>query len=166
MNKCLLYLLLSLGLLTSVYTIGYYKGKNNQKYKLLEANYKQLQINYIKQAKSELKTLSIIKSYHDELTTKNITITKLKEQLIHEKQYINATNHITSDWLYFIDRAANPEISIPKSTGGINEASTEVKATSIAGSIIDNYDICHENALQLEKLQSWIKEQEKIYNEQ
>ncbi|HMT03021.1 MAG TPA: hypothetical protein PKD00_06900 [Burkholderiales bacterium] len=166
MNKYLLYLLLSIGLLTSIYSIGYYKGKNNQKYKLLEANYKQLQINYIKQAKSELKTLSIIKNYHDELTTKNITINKLKEQLAHEKQYINATNHITTDWLYFVNRAAIPEVSIPKSTRGINEDSTEVEATSVANSIIDNYDICNENALQLEKLQSWIKEQEKIYNEQ
>lgn len=165
MNKYIIFLITSLGLLTSIYALGYYKGKNNQERKLLEANYKQLQINYGKQRRSESKTLAIIESYHTELTTKNITISNLKEQLAHEKEYINATNHITTAWLWYIERATNPEISIPNATSRVNESTSEVEADNVAGSIIDNFKTCHDNALQLEKLQEWIKAQEKIHNE-
>ncbi len=163
MNKYLIYFLIIGGGLTGSYTLGYLKGSNNEKHKSLEAKYQALQNNYIKQVQSESATLSIVESYHAQLITTNDKITKLKEELANEKEYINATNRITTSWLWYVQRATNPE-TIPETPRRINESPTEVKASSVANGIIDNFKICNDNAVQLEKLQAWVKKQEEIYN--
>jgi len=61
------------------------------------------------------------------------------------------------------DRAATG-VEVPGTTGGPNEGATEVKISTVATTVVDNYTTYYEVAEQLKSLQAWIKQQQTLFN--
>ena len=59
------------------------------------------------------------------------------------------------------DSASRNEV--PDSTRVPNVATSEVKISEVAGTVIENYTTYYQLAEQLKSLQDWIKEQQQIY---
>jgi len=49
-------------------------------------------------------------------------------------------------------------------TGGSNEGPSEVKISTVATTVVDNYTTYYEVAEQLKSLQAWIKQQQSLFN--
>ena len=60
------------------------------------------------------------------------------------------------------DSASKNEV--PDSTRLANEGTSATKLSTVTETVVGNYSICHQNAEQLKALQTWIKEQEIIFN--
>ena len=53
---------------------------------------------------------------------------------------------------------------VPRTTGGPNEGTPEVKISTVATTVVDNYTTYYEVAEQLKSLQAWIKQQQTLFN--
>jgi hypothetical protein len=60
------------------------------------------------------------------------------------------------------DSASKNEV--PDPTRLANEGTSATKLSTVTETVVGNYSICHQNAEQLKALQTWIKEQEIIFN--
>lgn len=61
------------------------------------------------------------------------------------------------------DRSATG-VEVPGTTGGPNEGPSEVKISTVATTVVDNYTTYYEVAEQLKSLQTWIKQQQTLFN--
>jgi hypothetical protein len=55
-------------------------------------------------------------------------------------------------------------VEVPATTGGPNEGASEVKISTVATTVVDNYTTYYEVAEQLKSLQTWIKQQQTLFN--
>lgn len=69
---------------------------------------------------------------------------------------------IPNGFVLLHDSASRNEV--PISAGDANEGTSAFKLSTIAETVIANYNICYQNTEQLKALQNWIREQEAIYN--
>jgi apolipoprotein N-acyltransferase len=60
------------------------------------------------------------------------------------------------------DSASKNEV--PDSTRLANEGTSATKLSTVTETVVGNYSICHQNAEQLKALQTWIREQEIVFN--
>jgi hypothetical protein len=60
------------------------------------------------------------------------------------------------------DSASKNEV--PDPTRLADEGTSATKLSTVTETVVGNYSICHQNAEQLKALQTWIREQEIIFN--
>lgn len=58
-------------------------------------------------------------------------------------------------WRLLHDAAAAG--AVPQTAAGTDVAARDIKASAAARAVVGNYGTCHENALQLEALQAWVR---------
>ena len=69
---------------------------------------------------------------------------------------------IPNGFVLLHDSASRNEV--PDTTGTVDAGPSEVKISEVAGTVIENYTTYHQVSEQLKALQSWVKEQQLIFN--
>jgi hypothetical protein len=117
------------------------------------------------QAKSALEATRVI-TRQGEATEKVVTLYREKKGAVQvvtqtvEKEVVRYVpeSHdpvLPFGWRMLHDAAASG--ALPETTYGIDVAARDIKASAAARAVIGNYGTCHENALQLQALQDWIR---------
>lgn len=112
-------------------------------------------------------TTSIITKYVDKVkVVREQGSVVIREVPVYVTKEADSNCPIPNGWVFIHDKAASGtnQARIPEAPGNPNEASTGVTLSSAAETVALNYQQYHELAEQLTSLQTWVKQQESIYN--
>jgi hypothetical protein len=141
----------------------YYAGKKDERISndLVKANIEK-QLAEAK-AKSANKTIQVVTEYVDRVKViekeKIVYQTKIDEVLNEE---IVTKYPVPNGFIRLHNSAA--EGSIPGGSRDTDEEPSPVKINQVTETVVDNYLMCRENTEQLVSLQSWIREQQVLFN--
>lgn len=164
MSKYILYFGILTILLSSVFTMGYLKGKDSIHLEIYQKQIVDLKSQIKSQEVIRAIDLKTLESYHQEVYNVQTKYSLLKEELSNAKAHINNTNNITLEWLRYVSNGTMSMSEISESSTRINEESSPIEATIIAKDIIDRFEICTENSIQLNNLIYWIESQISTFN--
>lgn len=165
--------LIKLGLIIILISIWsaffYFKGSsaNEDKWQAKIADIKESE--YKKGIESVKITEKVVTVYKDRVITINKEVVKYVDR-IQEAVPDNYNFDLPSGLVGLLDDAVQNEFS--ETSGNAHEGTSEAKDPVPSGVdlreaskvILENYGICYANAAQLESLQTWVKEQETLYN--
>lgn len=119
-----------------------------------------LEVEKLKSASSEV-TVKVVTKYVDRYKT----VTEKADEVIREvpiyiTQKADAACTITDGFVLLHDSAARGEL--PQTPGTLNDEASGVKLSEVGETLAQNYKKYHQLATQLESLQEWIREQEKL----
>lgn len=150
------YMLLALiALVVSAMGFGYVKGARHVQDQWDAATVKQeLTVARIRHRQAEA-TVKVVTQYVDRVRTVRETgATIIKEVPIYVNQDADAACIINRGFFRMHDDAAALRVSGP--AGSADAAPAGIALSTVAATVADNYERCHENAAQLESLQSWV----------
>jgi hypothetical protein len=116
-----------------------------------------------KEAESSEATTKVVTKY-----VETVKIVKEKGDVIIKEvpKYITKESDakcvIPNAFVVLHDSASKNEI--PDTARLADERASATKLSTVTETVVGNYSICHQNAEQLKALQTWIKEQEKVFN--
>ena len=143
----------------AVFQYGQHEERQEWELKVAELNQKIAKL----ESASQTVTTQVVTEYVD-----RVKIVKEKADAIIVKVpvYINKPTDdnctINNGFVVLHDAAAKNEV--PESPRDSHAEASEVKLSTVATTVTENYGTCHEIRQQLESLQQWIREQEKLMN--
>lgn len=122
--------------------------------------------NYIAQQEKLYNELALRKNKVDEkivteYVDKIVYITKWRTKNVEIVKVVPDTGQLSNGWVHVHDASAKGGDA--NSTAASDGSPSGITAAEGLGTVADNYGSCHETAERLIKLQSWIREQQKIY---
>ena len=150
------YRLLALALLAvALVGFGWVKGAGHVQAEWDAANTKQaLQVSVVKQRQAEA-TVQVVTQYVDRVKIVRETgATIVKEVPVYVSPEADAACVLPRGFVRLHDTAAAGRISEP--AGGSDASPAGIALSTVAGTVADNYERCHENAEQLIALQMWL----------
>jgi hypothetical protein len=119
-----------------------------------------LQVAVVKQHQAEA-TVKVVTEYVDRIKiVREKSVEIIKEIPIYVPTEADAACAINVGFVRLHDAAAANEL--PGAAGGYDAAPSEIALSTVAGTVADNYQRCHENALQLTTLQDWVRKQQTV----
>lgn len=110
----------------------------------------------VKQRQAEA-TVKVITKYVDRVrVVREAGATIIKEVPVYVSPEVDAACVLSRGFVRLHDSAAAGDV--PDPAGGSDAAPSGVALSTVAGTVADNYQRCHENAEQLIALQAWIGE--------
>lgn len=152
------YRLLALALLAvALIGFGWVKGAGHVQSEWDAANTRQaLQVSVVKQRQAEA-TVQVVTKYVDRVKIVRETgATIVKEVPVYVSPEADAACVLPRGFVRLHDAAAAGRV--PEPAGGSDAAPAGIALSTVAGTVADNYERCHENAEQLIGLQAWITE--------
>lgn len=117
-----------------------------------------LQVAVVKQRQAEA-TVKVITKYIDRVKiVRESGATIIKEVPVYVSTESDAACVLSRGFVRLHDAAAAG--IVPEPAGGVDAAPAGIALSTVAGTVADNYQRCHENAEQLIALQAWIGEME------
>lgn len=159
------YRLLALALLAvALLGFGWVKGASHVQGEWDAAIVKQgLQVATVKVKQAEA-TVQVVTKYVDRVKVVRVTgDTIIKEVPVYVTAEADAACVLSRGFVRLHDAAAAGRI--PEPAGGADASPAGIALSSVAGTVADNYERCHENAEQLTALQDWVKAQEAATHE-
>ena len=158
------YRLLAIALLAAALLgFGWVKGATHVQSEWDAAISKQtLQVAVVKQRQAEA-TVRVITKYVDRVKiVREAGATIIKEVPVYVSQEADAACVLSRGFVRLHDAAAAGVV--PEPAGGPDASPAGIALSTVAGTVADNYQRCHENAEQLIALQSWISEMKTAEN--
>lgn len=145
--------------LFGLYTEGGISEKAKWEQRVAEQNAKIAQL----MTESEKVTTKEVIKYVDRIkVVKEKGDVIIKEVPIYITKEADANCTITNGFVLLHNAAA--EMSVPPTAGDFDAPAADVTLSGVGKVVAQNYGICHETATQLEALQNWVREQEKLFN--
>jgi len=142
-------------LAAALVSIGWVKGATYVQNKWDAENTRQsLQVATVKKLQAEA-TVQIITKYVREARD-----TIIKEVSTYVPLEADAACVLSRDFVRLHDAAASGRL--PDPAGGTDAPAAGIALSTVASTVADNYERCHENAEQITALQQWIREEERI----
>lgn len=113
-------------------------------------------------AESEIVTTKVVTKYVDRYTV----VTEKADEIIRQvpvyiTEKADASCAVTNGFVVLHDAAARN--TVPEAPGKANDEAAGVKISEVGSTIAENYKKYHQLKIQLESLQEWLREQEKVY---
>lgn len=159
------YRLLALALLAvALLGFGWVKGASHVQGEWDAAISKQaVQVATVKVKQAEA-TVQVVTKYVDRVKVVRATgDTIIKEVPVYVTAEADAACVLSRGFVRLHDAAAAGRI--PEPAGGADASPAGIALSSVAGTVADNYERCHENAEQLTALQDWVRAQEAATHE-
>ncbi len=159
------YRLLAIALLAAALLgFGWVKGATHVQSEWDAAISKQtLQVAVVKQRQAEA-TVKVITKYVDRVKiVREAGATIIKEVPVYVSPEADAACVLSRGFVRLHDAAAAGVVS--DSAGGSDASPAGIALSTVAGTVADNYERCHENAEQLTALQDWVRAQEAATHE-
>lgn len=156
------YRLLGLSLLAAALVgIGWVKGTTYVQNKWDAENMRQsLQVATVKKLQAEA-TVQIVTKYVERVkVVREAGDTIIKEVPTYVPLEADAACVLSRDFVRLHDAAASGRL--PDPAGGTDAPAAGIALSTVASTVADNYERCHENAEQITALQQWISEGERI----
>ena len=131
---------------------------------------------WLDQVKKQKEEIARIEQESQQVTEKVVIQYKEKIKVVKEKgdviikkvpEYVTKESDnnctIPKSFVVLHDSAAKNEV--PNSTAGVDEGASAVKLSDVARTVTINYNNYHQLTEQLKALQDWVKQQEKVYND-
>ena len=144
---------------------GHHVGAEGVQAAWTAANAKQAMADITRVKASDVVTQQVITQYVDRVQlvlTQGATITRTITHVITpevDRKYL-----VPIGLVRVLDASASGQALDANATGRADDAATPVAMSQLAGVISDNYGACRANAVQLEQLQAWIRQQQAITN--
>ena len=148
-------------LAAALVSIGWVKGATYVQNKWdAENTHQSLQVATVKKLQAEA-TVQIITKYVDRVkVVREAGDTIIKEVSTYVPLEADAACVLSRDFVRLHDAAAAGRL--PDSAGGADASAPGIALSTVASTVADNYERCHENAEQITALQQWIREGERI----
>jgi hypothetical protein len=157
--KILASVLLIVGVAGYSYYYGYSTAKTKADKELLEKeNAAQASIIELQKQLSEAKDKVVIK-----FIEKTNTITERKYIYVDQAKNSPSKCELSSGWVYLHDSSAKG--SIPDPAGSSDANSSGIRDNQALETVVSNYSTCRQTAEQLKSLQEWVRENNKIIEE-
>ncbi len=140
-------------LLLSIYMIGGIANEEEWQKKVLK---QQAEIAILKQKEAEV-TVKVVTKYIDKLT-----VVKEINNAITKYVTTEADNKCQLPVSFGVLHDAAAKNELPDPAGASDAKASEIKLSDATTTIINNYGLCNQNAEQLNSLQEWIREQQKL----
>lgn len=120
-----------------------------------------LQIEQLKTESSKI-TTEVVTKYVDRYTVVTEKADEIIRQVpIYITEKADASCTVTNGFVVLHDAAARN--TVPEAAGKANDEAAGVKISEVSATLAENYKRYHQLKTQLESLQEWIREQEKVY---
>lgn len=145
-------MLISLGL--------FFKGKEQERLTWeLQMNEARIEIAQLQARASEI-NVEVISEFYPKIQYVDRVQQQVVTEFVTKKDDSACT--INNGFVRLHDAVANQEIIVPEET---DSNLSDVQLSQVGSVVKENYSTCYKTAEQLKQLQSWIKQQEKLWNE-
>lgn len=160
LTQILYRLLGGLAFVAAVFVVGLMTGRDQVQDKWDAAIVKQSLIVADVKTKQAEATVEVVTEYVDRIQTVRLAgQTIIKEVPVYVPAQADAACVLSRGFVRLHDAAATG--SIPDPASGPDASPAGIALSTVAGTVADNYQRCHENSEQLNALQAWVLEMKK-----
>lgn len=154
-------LLGGLAFIAAVFAIGLMTGRDQVQEKWDAAIVRQERMVADVKTKQADATVKVVTEYVDRIQTVRLAgQTIIKEVPVYVPAQADAACVLSRGFVRLHDAAATG--SIPDPASGLDAAPAGIALSTVAGTVADNYQRCHENSEQLSALQKWVVSQTEV----